>query len=189
MRRGFFYLVFSGVLIFTVCSIYGQERNLIKNGNFEEYKEGEKIPPGWIINTAYPCKVTIMEDKELAQNGKVFLRVDEDKVEGQGRGGAIYCEGFKVDIGEKYKFSVWAKGKGEISLYFYEYNDKGFIGSVSTEEMELTSQWKEYSFDYQPGKSKGSKPDVLRVSPAIHIRGTAYIDNAKVIKISEGEEK
>lgn len=182
MKKGIIFLSVFGFLLF-VRTGSGKEKNLIKNGGFEKYKEGEKIPEGWIINLGYPCKITVMEDKELAHEGKIFLRVDEEIKDGKSRGGAIYCKGTKVKKGEQYKFSVWAKGRGKIQLYLYEYNPKGFIGSAASGEKELTSEWKEYTFTYSPGVTKDSNPEVVSISPAIHIRGSAYIDDVSLIKI------
>ena len=185
MKKGVIvFFVFSLILFFSQTGFCG-EKNLIKNGGFEKYKEGDKIPEGWILNLGYPCKITVMEDENLAHGGKIFLRIDEDKEKGKNRSGAIYCKGPNIKKGEKYKFSVWAKGRGKINLFIYEYDAKGFLGSASSEEKELTPEWKEYVFIYIPGETKYSNPEVARISPAIHIRGTAYVDDVSLIKLEE----
>jgi hypothetical protein len=179
MKRNMIFL-----FLFLILNLNSEIKNLIENGGFEKYKEGEKMPDGWVINTGYPCKVTIMEDSEIAYEGKVFLRIDEDKEKTKGNSGAIYYEkGLKIKKDTEYKFSVYAKGKGKISLFIYEYNDGGFLGSVSSGDIELTGEWKEYILNYIPGVVKYSNPNVIRICPAIHIKDSAYIDNAVFIEV------
>ena len=65
------------------------------------------------------------------------------------------------------------------------YNPKKFIGGVTSDFKPLTPEWKEYVLTYIPGVSKYSRADVSKVSPAIHIKGVSYVDDASFIKIKE----
>jgi hypothetical protein len=154
--------------------------NLLKNGGFETYKEGQAMPEGWVINTGYPVRVKVMVDKELAHGGKVFLMMQQTK----GRPGAIYTAGPAVKKGEVYEYSLWAKGRGKIALFLYEYSPGKFLGSSSGGFQELTPQWKKYTFIYVVAKSVNAG-SVSRVAAAIHLFGVAYVDDVVLKKIEK----
>lgn len=178
-------MIFLFVFLF-LTNLPGEIKNLIENGGFEKYQEEQMVPEGWVINNGYPCKVTVMKDDQLACEGKIFLRIDEDKEKTKGNSGAVYySKGLKVRKDTEYKFSVFARGKGKISLFIYEYNDGGFIGSVSSGDIELTPEWKEYSLVYIPGVTKYSNASVIRINPAIHIKESAYVDNVSFTEVKK----
>jgi len=72
-------VLMSGLLLMglTVAWSFKAEagENLLKNGGFEKYQEGQAMPEGWVKNNAYPIRVKVMVDKELAHGGKIFLRL------------------------------------------------------------------------------------------------------------------
>lgn len=160
--------------------------NLLKNGGFEQYKEGQAMPEDWVINGGYPARVKVMVDKKLAHGGRVFLMMQQAK----DRPGAIYNkQSIPVKKGEVYEYSLWAKGRGKIALFLYEYSPGKFLGSATGDWKELTPQWEKYTFVYIVAKSVNAG-SVSQVRAAIHLFGVAYVDDVVLKKIEKktGEE-
>ena len=97
------------------------EGNLIKNGNFEEDKDGDGIPDNW---EKWGSRVTYLMDDEEKHSGNYSGKLTSVR--------KIANEGYKqtviVQPGQKYEFTVWAKGGGDLQ---YFQGDSGPIVSFS----------------------------------------------------------
>jgi len=61
-------VLMSGLLLVGLTAVWSLRaeagENILKNGGFEKYQEGQAMPAGWVKNNAYPIRVKVMVDKE-----------------------------------------------------------------------------------------------------------------------------
>ena len=154
---------------------------LLGNPGFEQYTEKSKIEDrnisrNWRFNGGMPTKATIIVDKEQAHSGNVCVKLEQ---EGQGDG-AIYQQNIPVNFQKKYKYTIWAKGIGELKLFIYQGGNGGFLFSVVPGTFDLTDEWKEYTCIYIPSSSI-----VTHASVAIHFIGEIYVDDVSFKEVED----
>ncbi len=135
------------------------------------------FPKFWRVNPAYPGKLEVV--KGVAHKGNYSVKLG-------GNGHLITTFG-PVEKNSAYKCSVWAKGKGRLTLLFYQYGGKPgepmkFLppsrarGNVPIRSVPLQDNWTEYVGIYKPS------PIVRRVNLGLSIQGEGYIDDVRVEK-------
>ncbi|GEM_PF-3994394 len=144
-----------------------------------EFSTPPIFPKFWRINPAYPGKLDVV--KGIAHTGKYSIKL--------GGGGHLITTFGPVEKNSAYKCSVWAKGKGTLSLLFYQYGGKPgepmkFLppssarGNIPIKNVPLKGNWTEYVGFYKPAAI------VQRVNLVLSIQGEGYIDDVKVEKAS-----
>ena len=141
---------------------------LLDNGGAEKAEKG--VPTGWKVNNA--GKLSCVADPH---RGKLAAKFEW--VQHPWGYCAVIAGGATVNPKATYHASVWAKGKGTLSLAFYQYSASGFIGtSFLKPSANLTSKWQQLNLVYKPQDKR-----VRRVAFAIHLHGknsVVWIDDA-----------
>ena len=188
-----------------------EPKNLIDNPGFEEsepftvpgeWKEKKKLveatelPKEVSINQIYPDpgKVSVVYAPETSHGGMKYINIE-------GYIG-LMCGGNtrKCNPGEKYVFSVWAKGKGKLLLYFYLFNQRMYQPQAPkgnpcmSQAFDLSGdQWQECKWEVTiPEAKDAGKVDenaditsgiVRHFAVAYHIEnGTVDLDDACLFK-------
>lgn len=199
-----FIVIFIFVVINGVVLAEAKEEVII-NGEFEGLKEDvlsydtskKRIAERWHINPGattqskdgkiYEEGTKIITDSSIAHTGNNCLHTESDPAIEGSVIGILYVPYNKeqkgwVQFGEKYVLEAWVKAdkpNSKMYLCCYQYAEDGtrFVVTV-TEPLDpkppftLTDEWKKYVFEYTP-----TKQEIDTVGIAIHIYGSAYIDD------------
>lgn len=148
------------VALLLPCS--GVAENLVVNPGFEESSvvkgaasgeigfgiwqlgEGRRVPSRWTLNNAYPGTLTILSSG--ARSGSSFLRIDGTN---STRPAHMYQAIRKLQPGHWYKVSAWIR-KGQASLRFYQYYEKGPIRVPIICTGTAGEEWSELAGYYVP---------------------------------------
>ena len=128
-----------------------------------------KANPGFesgIESPGYP----MINDPAMAHSGQRCL--------GFKQGGKLALQGVKVNHLSTYRFSIWAKGQGEITLRLYRYpmdRNGRMLDNIGSDELKVsvTPEWKQYFHDFTI-----EHPRIGSVVPNMTIQGNVYIDDA-----------
>ncbi|MCD6218915.1 carbohydrate binding domain-containing protein [Candidatus Calescamantes bacterium] len=167
----------------------GEPQNILENAGFEDIKpytvpekwrgkiEATEVPKEWGINTTYPGKLTVIYDAITSHGGSKYIKLEKDKprktvaLMGVGKNWMI-----PVSSGKKYLIKIWAKGekkeKGSLTILAYGYSKKAFLKALSSEEMKVSPEWKEYKFEFTPFEG------MVSTTIAFHVKGIVYLDDA-----------
>ena len=157
-------------------------KNLLANPGFEEI---HLVPPsatnahGDATKLGAPVKwvrqAGKLESAEEARTGKRGARLEA--VVGQEARLYSASDTGVVTAGGTYLLSIWAKGRGTLTLNMYQYDAANFIGTDFFHDqpgLKLTEQWQELRRVYKPTNEK-----VRRVNFAVVLNGeVAYLDDA-----------
>lgn len=174
--------------------VNAEGRELLRNPGFEDYSVS--IPPrpetakdlGWTPNRGVGLtpEVVVIDDKETAHSGSKCLRMEcavpATPVSQPGKVGAL-CQGdIEVKTGKEYRVAIWAKGVGQFSVLFYQYNSKGFSDSAGCGTVNVGEEWKQYVFRYTVAEKD---PPITKVAFAIHVPEGAivFVDDASLKEI------
>lgn len=169
----------------TALSLSAQ--NILKNPDFEEikpanlseklkkYLDAEEIPAGWSLNPpGYPSKFTMMTDAETSQSGSCYLRVEQKDPAKHSSASQWWVP---VKTGGKYRFTIYAKGKGNLMQQVIAFRKKNvsagsFISSKKLVPVPSETEWTkfEYEFDMPEG--------VENVCVHLKMDGVVDLDNA-----------
>lgn len=186
-------MILLAVSCFYSASAYGG----VRNGSFEavktmnpnskiikramkkgwEFATPIVLPKFWRVNPIYPGRLEVVEG--MAHTGKYCIKLG-------GNGHFITTFG-QVEKNSVYKCSVWAKGKGVLTLVFYQYGGmpgepmRGISpakapGHIPIKTGPLKDTWTQYTGLYRPA------PIVKAVNLALTIQGEGYVDDVKVEK-------
>jgi hypothetical protein len=103
-----------------LLALVGNAEEIEVNGGFERVvasKTGQVLPEGWLLNTAacHDCTVLISKNPAEVRNGNFSLWLEGES----GKSQAYlmrYSSRMEVKPGDILRMSVWAQGKGEVSL-------------------------------------------------------------------------
>ncbi|MFH0796219.1 MAG: carbohydrate binding domain-containing protein [Candidatus Omnitrophota bacterium] len=194
-------------LLFLRMSAEGVEqmfkiKNPIQNHSFEQVTKrdagedeikdlllsGWKFDPAnylwhWRLNPSQPGTIEVIDG--VAHTGNRCVKL--------GGNGALYYIYGEVKKKASYRVSVWAKGKGEVTLFLYLYSEKGFSGCAEVlKGVSLTEEWKEYSAVYNAGDLQISaiNPGVTASGPECYLDDFNFAETEIDTKPSqEGAEK
>ena len=153
------------LLVLVVASLvfgqatWGQETTFLQNGGFEIWRQanpdasglvsgwtlGEPplVPEGWVLNSAYPGRLTVETDQP--HSGKSHARLTAPE-----KGGChLYqpCQG--LQSGQWYRLSFWMRG-GPLEVCFYQYFKSGPMSTVQVAEGRSDpGQWRRIETYYQ----------------------------------------
>lgn len=110
------YLLLLFLLLLTIS--YGEEIEV--NGGFERVvasKTGQVLPDGWLINQpcCKDCTVLISKNPAEVRSGNFSLWLEGESSQNQAYL-LRYASRMSVKLGDVLRMSVWAQGKGEVSL-------------------------------------------------------------------------
>jgi hypothetical protein len=157
-------------------------KNLLTNPGFEEihrtppsateaHRDATKLgaPVKWVRQEGK------LESVKEARSGECGTRLEAVG----GKEARMYSgsDTGRIRPGVSYVLSIWAKGKGELNLSVYQYDDANFIGSEffhAQPPLRLTGEWQELRRVYTRPNDK-----VRKVGYSIYLNGEyAYIDDA-----------
>ena len=155
-----------------VKQVQAVERVSIKNGGFEQDKDGDGMPDGW---EKWGTRVTYLMDDEEKHSGDYSGKLTSVRKVGN--------EGWKqtviVQPGKKYEFTVWAKGGRDLQ---YFQGDSGPVVSFSGgggfiekgKALKTAPTWLKLSKVVE-----GPKEGKMTISMYFyHCSGTAWFDDA-----------
>lgn len=149
MLRNFF----SAAVIFCVCFsgiLSGAE--LLDNGGFEELDPATGFPLRWGKHWVYTGKIDVRNDLAFAQDGSISLAVDQTAEGASEVQTTIGSQRLKGRPGERFVFTLWARGKGELRLSAFLYGANTYLEAEKPLETEWftidSEQWKQYSLDF-----------------------------------------
>ena len=166
-------------------SLFSQ--NILRNPDFEEivpakltaklkkYLDCEEMPKGWSFNPpSNPSKFTMMTDAETSQSGSCYLRVEQKDPKLNSS-----CSQWWIPVkgGMKYRFTVWAKGKGNLLQQVIAYKKKksvagSYINSKKFLPVTSETEWKKYEYEFfMPA-------DAVEVVVHLKMNGVIDLDNA-----------
>ncbi|MBE6404433.1 MAG: hypothetical protein E7040_00250 [Lentisphaerae bacterium] len=162
-------------------------QNVLLNPDFEEivpakftaklkkYIDADEVPKGWSFNPpSNPSKFTMVTDAETSQNGSCYLRVEQKDPKKNSS-----CSQWwrPVKGGQTYRFTVWAKGNGNLLLQVIAYDRKinvlgSFVNNRKMEKVSSAEEWKKYEYTFKmPEKTS-------KVVVHIKMNGVIDLDNA-----------
>ena len=191
------------VCLLTVGTAVGTEvaQNLLENGGFEEieplvipepaFKDAlpgtDEIPAGgwWIYYAGYPGKLTVIYDVEASHGGSKYVKLEQTRTVEMAFMGRRMGNKIMVAPGDRYSFSVWAKGEGQIAMIAYLYAHSAFKGSIGFTDgwQDISSEeWKEYKAELV------ISGEAEKIVPGFHIKGEVDLDDASFFLIEDKEE-
>ena len=154
--------------------------NLLKNGSFEEDKDGDGMPDGW---EKWGGRVTYLMDDEEKHSGSYSGKLTSVRKIGN--------EGWKqtvtVQPGKKYEFTVWAKGGRDLQYFQGDSGPtvmfsggKGWNGIQKSKALKAAPTWLKLS-KVVTGPAEGK----MDISMYLYMcSGTVWFDDA-VLKLVE----
>ena len=144
------------------CSAQGRRMALLGNGGFEDQADG--VPVGWEVNNAGKLSVSAQ-----ARSGASAARFDA--VQHPWGFCAFASSKIEVSTCAVYEAGIWAKGRGQLELAFYQYSKANFVGTQFMKpRLELTGDWQQLHVIY-----KGEDPRMSRVAFAVHLYGEGSV--------------
>lgn len=200
MKKAMFVLAVVNLCFFAVYGVIiaeeskgtGAPENLLNNSDFEEvvrYVIPEpafqdslpgvtEIPKGYGINyAAYPGKLTVIHDAETSHSGEKYIRLEKESPAEIGFMCHSHAGRLRVNAGEKYLGSCWAKGKGKMHILAYAYSEiGGSRPTLDSGDMEMSTEWKEYKWEFTiPEGTAG-------IIFAFHAKGAVDIDDVGLFR-------
>lgn len=161
-------------------------QNVLLNPDFEEiipaklteklkkYIEADEIPKGWSVNPSNPSKFTMVTDAETSQNGSCYLRVEQKDPKKN-----CSCSQWwrPVKGGQTYRFTVWAKGNGNLLQQVIAYDKKNnvlgvFVNNRKMEKVSSAEDWKKFEYTF------AMPANAVKVVVHIKMNGVIDLDNA-----------
>ncbi len=170
----------------------GAEQNLLDNPSFEETLQQTlppedvarvpdvpgvfEVPKGYGINGAYPGKITVINDPKSAHSGSRYVKLEQCARTPY----VAFCHNkrFKVNAGDSYRGSIWAKGAGAVEVMLYCYANSKFVrttdagGSFVVE----TNEWQKHEWKFTVPE------DVELFVLAFHVKGEARFDDVELVQ-------
>lgn len=116
--------------------------------------DGGLVPRSWLLNSAYPGRLTIGSDHP--RTGKRYVRI----AAGDKRAAHLFQPCPSLQPNHWYRVSLWVRG-GPVVAHFYEYFKDGHIGGQRVlQGSSSTGKWRELSGYYCPG-GEGYKHSAL----------------------------
>lgn len=162
-------------------------QNVLRNPDFEEfdpakltaklkkYMDADEMPRFWSFNPpGNPSKFTMMLDAETSHNGSCYLRVEQKDPK---KNSSCSQWWLPVKGGMKYRFTIWAKGKGKLLQQVVAYKKRrsvagSFINNRKMVPVTSETEWKKYEFEFAMPK------DAVEVVMHIKMNGVIDLDNA-----------
>jgi hypothetical protein len=178
MRRVF-------VVLMCLASMSGSSRgsdpqNLLANPDFEQEEADHGTPESW-----YPYS----PEEAIAQATRVELITDARAAHGGSRCARVTTPGIRVHNGrdvpvepdKEYSLSCHVRGKGTVSLGWYELKDSAFLKTIEeAKPRELTQDWQRIEW-----RSTPQLRDTTRVRVFLRCEGDVYVDTARFCAASE----
>lgn len=174
------------VSMLTVISV--NAGNLFQNSSFEEISTKNNFPMFWDRSPAYKGDITLITDALDAYRGSTAIKIRSVK----GDAAILYTKGVRLGSEREVTMTLWAKGSGKFTIFFYLYGKRSFLGSVMADTIEVNSdQWKEYQISGTvPAQFGSSNESVINCRPAIHVKkGTIVFDEVELCLASEAQKK
>lgn len=192
--------IFIVVLMFVSAA---SAQNLLKNPGFEEYADEETVSDFWRPDAPYKGEYFLKEDAVFSRSGSVCVGISQTGPEAHPAYTVLYQRDVKISGPKELIFSVWAKGRGELTMRFYLYSKGVFYVpqegvKVAGEWMKVDSdEWKKYSVTISlPEKAVHPKTKELSgvdmIAPVFNVRGgPVWLDDAGlfIAGTEPGEEK
>ena len=163
-------------------------QNILKNPDFEEivpaklteklkkYLDAEEMPKGWSLNPpAYPSKFTMMTDAETSQSGSCYLRVEQKDPKLNSSASQWWLPVPKG--GGKYRFTIYAKGKGSLMQQVIAFKEKrvsagSFINSKKLVPIPSETEWTKFEYEFT------LPANIIEVTVHLKMMGVVDLDNA-----------
>lgn len=166
-RRELLPVLITSLLALTASAFAATGKNMVRNGDFETARRSKLLY--WTIPGGWPGKLGLA-GKGLARSGK---RCAELVANGTGKKACGRCyntRALRITPGARYRVSVWAKGRGDLSIGCLEYGKRGerrlYLYPGRDKTHALTDDWREYEFFYRQ-----QEPSAYRILPFIQVLG------------------
>ena len=175
-------------LFVTLSAVSVTAENILKNSGFEEQSLKTNFPQFWVKSSAYKGDISVITDALEAYRGSSAIKIRSLK----GDAAISYIQDLRLNKDRKLTISLWAKGEGTFSVYYYLYGKRDFLGAIKSEVFEVKSeQWKQYEFTADiPAVSGAVSEKVLTYRPALHVKkGTVLFDDIELLLTSRKQKK
>jgi len=179
------------IALLTAIGVWGQPQALVANGGFEavtkqtpgadglvagwDLGDAPQIPTGWMLNTAYPGRLTVGD--EAAHSGDRFARI----LSPEGGSSHLYQMLSGLEGGKWYRVTVWVRG-GPLLVHFYEYfTDRPIGGQTVISGKASPDEWRVFeAFYHTPTEA------YLRSALAVYTTGgnLADVDDVSIEEIT-----
>ncbi len=186
------------------CLLPAVAEELLPDGGFEDVTQAGGLR-GWRVNASagYPFETVevIRGDPRYVRSGDSSVKLVQMGTDegGKGKFGHLYSNAsVPVKTGQRYILSFWAKGKGEVRAWVYNYklvegsegyhlgqdllvtNREESEGNAGAYFLEDENQWKQCRFTCPVNEAV-----VVAIRPAIVVHGTIYVDDVTLEETTE----
>ncbi|RNC83902.1 MAG: T9SS C-terminal target domain-containing protein [Balneola sp.] len=164
------------------------------NGSFEDAELTEQADTasidGWTFELQDTGDATFAIVDDVVKDGDRALRVD---IAAQGANDwsiQAINELFPVEFGVTYTFSAWAKASESGATANFTVGNPSFteFGRINNSEVSLTTDWQEFSFQFQAGAEDTVGRAPIHLSMTGNVGKSIWIDSVRVQKPIEPEE-
>ena len=175
-------LLLTACLFFAASTLTAGE-NLLVNAGFEQLDENGEFAADWHMNPAYKGKLTLIENAAESYRGSRCVKMQQSE-----KLFVAMFQGRRVNLAAKRNVtaSVWAKGKGTVTMLFYRYSTYAAVASTASEKLIVNhDEWKKYTVSVAiPEKVSVGKfvnEPVVRFCLAMHVEGgPVFVDDVEL---------
>ncbi len=164
------------------------------NGSFEDADVTERADTasidGWTFELQDTGDATFAIVDDEVKDGDRALRVDVTTQGANDWSIQAINELFPVEFGVTYTFSAWAKASASGVMANFTVGNPSFseFGRIDKSEVELTTDWQEFSFQFQVGADDTVGRAPIHLSMSGNVGKSIWIDSVRIQKPIEPEE-
>ena len=152
--------------------------NHLSNPGFEQVRGGKVY--GWSTPSYWSGAIEPVAEKGAAHGGRRCARLTSALARGKHWGRALTYVRTKIFVGRRLRYSMWAKGKGELLLGYIQYvppaqRTPHYAYVYQEQPTALTERWQQVTFEFAL-----TDPRTSRIAPIVEIRGegsVAWLDD------------
>ena len=169
--------------LFQVTAFGGPPVNVLKNAGFEAV-EGDQVL-NWSTPEYWSGAITPVADIGAARTGKRSARLTSAEKQGRHWGRVLQSVRAQGLAGRRFRYSMWAKGRGEFLLGCIEYRSSEkykphYKYRWQETPVRLADQWQEFEFEFSV-----PDPEVRGLAVVAEVRGEgseALVDDAAFLR-------
>ncbi len=164
------------------------------NGSFEDADVTERADTasidGWTFELQDTGDATFAIVDDTVKDGNRALRVDITTEGPNDWSIQAINELFPVESGVTYTFSAWAKASASGGTGNFTVGNPSFseFGRIDKSEVELTTDWQEFSFQFQVGIDDTVGRAPIHLSMSDNVGKSIWIDSVRIQQLVEPEE-
>lgn len=156
--------------------------NMLTDPGFESVREGAFTQ--WQIPGSWQGELRAASGEGAARSGRYAAELAVTEARGRWMGRMFSARPVRVRPSVRYRFSVWAKGSGDLVVGCLEYGERDgrriFNYTGSDQTAALTPEWQKVDFFYVQ-----EEPTAYRIVPYFEIRGEggrALLDDGEFVE-------